>query len=147
MEGREKRSTSKPLPKKVKVTAGPVSKSDILLDKAISILDKKQRKPAEVEDQEDVFAKHIAYQLRAFPERDRNYVKFKIQELIFNVQFNGINFINTVQPPLTSTTFAPSPGMAGFMSPNTIPASYHASSPQDQLNLPQTGYMSQFNSN
>lgn len=43
------------------------------------------------EDPEDVFGKHAACQLRSLAsERERDYLKFKFEELIFQVKFHGI---------------------------------------------------------
>lgn len=86
-----KRSTSKPITnKKRKLEPTKKEKADQLLDKAMQILD--NRKPRAVEDEDETYCKHLAFQLKGLPVMERKFVKFKIQELIFNTQFNGINF-------------------------------------------------------
>ena len=84
----ETRSTKQPLGIKRKREKSPESKRQILLEKAIGILDRKQNEGAE--DAEDIFGKYIVQQLRTSEARDRNYLKFKIQELIFNYQFGQL---------------------------------------------------------
>ena len=98
------RSTKQPLATKRKRDKSPENRRQVLLEKAIGILDRKQNEGAE--DAEDIFGKYIVQQLRTIEARDRNYLKFKIQELIFNYQFGQI-----VVPPnaVSQTNALPSP--------------------------------------
>ena len=56
-----------------------------MFDKAMNALEECKASP-KTEDAKDAFAKHIAHQLRYLPERQRFFLHFKIQELIFNCQ-------------------------------------------------------------
>ena len=132
-------STSKPLPKKRKVEQNKPNKTEELLDKAITYLDKGKQK--KVEDAEDNFSNHLACQLRELPVRERNYVKFKIQEVIYNVQFFGIGFQQAPQHggrplhQLGNRTPLPQSGQ-GESSFTTL------LSPPDSLSAPISGFTS-----
>ena len=54
----------------------------------MGVLDRKQIEGAE--DADDIFGEYIVQQLRTIEARDSNYVKFKIQEFIFNYQFGQL---------------------------------------------------------
>jgi hypothetical protein len=82
-------------------------KSDELLEKAITFLDNK--KPRVTDGEDDIYCKHLAFQLKGLPDRERRFVKFKIQEMIFNVQSSGMNF-----PQAMSTNSLPIPNFQQF---------------------------------
>ena len=49
-----------------------------------------ERKQNRLDDAEEKFGKHLACQLRELPPRERNYAKFKMQEVLYNVRFFGV---------------------------------------------------------
>ena len=88
------RSTKQPLTKKIKMSNSPERKTNILLDKAINILD--NRGAGQQENQEELFGRFIAQQLQKIDSRGRDFLRFKIQKLIFNYQFQQVHL-----PPMS----------------------------------------------
>ena len=82
--GKRIRSTKEPLAKRRK--KAPVqTKEDVLLGNAVSNLDK-----IRCEDPEDTFGKTVANGLRAIQDtRSREFAKLKIQEILFQCQFES----------------------------------------------------------
>ena len=67
------------------------------MQKAITILEKRQNSETKSNDQFDNYGKYIGFQLRGMPERDRECVQFKIQEIIYQVK----SLIPNSQPPFS----------------------------------------------
>ena len=87
------KSTKKPLPKKRKIAEK--SKEDVMLYQAMSVLAKSNKEP----DDDDAFGQNIALTLKSIPEkRTKEFIKFKIQELLFQAQFGNLVMpLNVVQ--------------------------------------------------
>ena len=101
------RSTSRPTKRK-KPTKPTNDKADEVLDKVITFLE--SRKESRVaDDEDDTYCKHLAFQLKGLPDRERKFVKFKVQEMIFNLQVSGMNF-----PQAMSTNSLPTPSLQQF---------------------------------
>ena len=101
-----------------------------MLKKALTVLEKAGEQTElkkQVEDEHDVFGRHIASQLRKMTEKEREFAHFKIQEVIFNIKFS--NTQQMAQPSFT----VPHPGspiVSPEINPNIhSPLSDHASSP------------------
>ena len=79
----EVKSTKKPISRKRKEISR--NKEDDLLDEAMQVLQGK--KDVGQEDSEDIFGKNVASCLKNVPNSNiREYVKFKIQELLYQAQ-------------------------------------------------------------
>lgn len=111
----------------------------MLLDKAITALDNRKSPSAETED--DVFCKHLAFQLKGLPDQEKKYAKFKIQELIFNLQYSGMNYVNMNMQSTSRNMQYTSPSMTygSSLSVMTPPpfGGTPLSSPQMNLKNPQ----------
>ena len=85
----QRRSTKEPLPKDRKRKVQQRSKEDIMLDEAMSILAAKKNK---VMDADETFGQNVTASLRNIPDnRCKEFVKVKIQELIFQAQFGMLS--------------------------------------------------------
>ena len=63
------------------------------MQKTITILEKRQNSETKSDDEFDNYGKYIACQLRGMPEKDREYVQFEIQGIIYQVKSCGINHL------------------------------------------------------
>ena len=79
------KSTKKPLPKNIKRKTEPKTKEDDLCDEVVTFLKSKRNKSV---DADKLFGQNIAAGLRNITDnKSKEYVKVKIQELIFQVKF------------------------------------------------------------
>ena len=53
------------------------------MQNVIATLEKRQNSESKSDPQFDNYGKYIACQLRGMPEKDHEYVQFKIQEIIY----------------------------------------------------------------
>ena len=82
-------STKRPIGKKSKRINDT---KEAVLKKALTVLEKTGEKTQiknKDEDEHDAFGRHIASQFRKMTEKEREFVHFKIQEVIFNIKFSG----------------------------------------------------------
>ena len=86
----QNKSTKRPLVNRKKQEEKSDSNRN-LMQKAIAILEKRQNSETKSDGQFDNYGKYIACTLRGMPEKDSEYVQFKIQEIIYQVKSYGIN--------------------------------------------------------
>ena len=82
-------STKRPIGKKSKRINDT---KEAVLKKALTVLEKTGEKTQiknQDEDEHDAFGRHIASQLRKMTEKEREFAHFKIQAVIFNINFSG----------------------------------------------------------
>ena len=63
------------------------------MQKTITILQKRQNSETKSDNEFDNYGKYIACQIRGMPEKDREYVQFEIQEIIYQFKSCGINHL------------------------------------------------------
>ena len=83
------------------------------MQRTITILEKRQNSETKSDDQFDNYEKNIVCQLRGMPEKDRECVQFKIQEIMYQIKSYGINHLFQTAIP----NFPRSPS-ARFSTPN-----------------------------
>ena len=70
------------------------------MQRTITILEKRQNSETKSDDQFDNYEKYIVCQLRGMPEKDRECVQFKIQEIMYQIKSYGINHLFQTAIPI-----------------------------------------------
>lgn len=84
-EQQKRKSTKQPLPRDKKQKTEQKSKEDVMLDEAMSILAARKNRVA---DSDEIFGQNVTASLRNIADnRCKEFLKVKIQELIFQAQF------------------------------------------------------------
>ena len=101
------------------------------MQKAITILEKRQNSETKSNDQFDNCRKYIACQLRGMPEKYRESVQINIQEIIYQVKSYGI--IHTCQ---TATSHFLGSPPARFSTPSQTMQRQQSSEQSQPYNIP-----------
>ena len=104
----KRKSTKHPLPREKKQKTEQKSKEDIMLDEAMSVL---AARKSRVADADEIFGQNVTASLRNIVDnRCKEFLKVKIQELIFQAQFGMLlmpfqqtNIVPGPRPQLQST--------------------------------------------
>ena len=104
-DAQKRRSTTQPMVKDKRRKTGTISTEDSLLEETLPAPEATQAKTV---DADDVFGQHVAASLRNIKEyRSKEYLKVRIQELIFEAQFGML--------PMPSRQANIRPGPSAFL--------------------------------
>ena len=80
-----------------------------VLNKSLALLESATNRKGQAEDAEEIFGRHVAESLKSITEqRSREVAKLKIQQLLFEAQFGGVQHGFNEQPnPCSAQSHAP----------------------------------------